>query len=100
MPSSNGCAAAAWGSIQRRPCAARSSRRKKGEAAASGWIAEQRSWRKPGSVSGSVVSPPPISAARSRTSTRTPASARLSAAASPFGPEPTTTASGARTGRV
>ena len=67
--------------------------RKNGEAAASGWIAEQTSCMKPGSVSSSERTPPPIVSAASRTSTERPARASSIAAASPFGPDPTTTAS-------
>ena len=47
----------------------------------------------PGNVSSSVRVPPPYWSAASRTRTRHPASASVTAATSPFGPEPTTTAS-------
>ena len=57
------------------------------------WIAAHTSWTKPGSVSSADRVPPPISSAASSTSTEQPASARRTAAASPLGPEPTTTAS-------
>ena len=60
--------------------------RRNGEASASGWIAEQTSWRKPGSVSSAVRVPPPIVAAASSTSTERPAWASAIAAARPFGP--------------
>ena len=60
----------------------------------SGWIAEQTSWTKPGSVSSAVRIPPPTVSAASSTSTERPARASTIAAASPFGPAPTTTASG------
>jgi len=49
---------------------------------------------KPGRVSSAERLPPPIVSAPSMTLTATPASARVIAAASPFGPEPTTIASG------
>src|SRR5215475_857644 len=52
------------------------------------------SWRKPGRVSSSVRVPPPGVFPDSSTSTDLPASASVIAAASPFGPAPTTTASG------
>ena len=68
-------------------------RPEKGEPAPRGWMAEQTSWRKPGSVSSSLLNPPPMESAPSRTSTLRPARARVSAAARPLGPEPTTTAS-------
>ena len=51
------------------------------------------SCRYPGSVISSVRIPPPIVSACSRTSTERPAWASEIAAARPFGPEPTTTAS-------
>ncbi len=51
------------------------------------------SCRKPGSVTSSVRSPPPGRSAASSTTTFQPASASATAATSPFGPEPTTTAS-------
>src|SRR5207248_10798856 len=67
-------------------------RRNTGEASPSGWIAEQTSCTNPGSVSSAERIPPPIVSAASCTSTGTPASARVIAAASPFGPEPITNA--------
>src|SRR6266480_2824919 len=48
---------------------------------------------KPGSVSSAERAPPPIVALASNTSTEHFARARVIAAARPFGPEPTTTAS-------
>jgi len=54
-------------------------------------MAEQISWRKPGSVSSSVRAPPPMVSFASRTMTENPSRARRMAAASPFGPEPTMT---------
>ena len=53
------------------------------------------SWTKPGSVSSPLRIPPPIVALASYTTTDRPARARVIAAASPFGPDPTTIASGA-----
>ena len=79
--------------IQRSPCASRSRLRKNGERIPIGWQPEQTSWRKPGSVSAAVRVPPPISSRPSRTRTDAPLRASSTAAASPFGPEPTTTAS-------
>src|SRR5262249_39379384 len=70
----------------------RSSDRKSGEARASGWIDEQTSWTKPGSVSSAERRPPPSCGSASCTSTSNPARASVIAAASPFGPEPITTA--------
>src|SRR6185503_16448948 len=66
---------------------------KKGELAAMGWMAEQTSCTKPGSVSSALRIPPPISALASSNSTESPACCRAMPAASPFGPLPTTTAS-------
>jgi hypothetical protein len=66
---------------------------KNGEAAASGWTAEQTSCKKPGSVSSAERAPPPIVAFASQTKTEQPARASVIAAARPFGPEPTMTAS-------
>ena len=94
MPSSNGWASAAGGSIHSTPWSASGSVRKNGEATPSGWIAEQTSWTNPGSVSSAERAPPPTVSAASRTRTVSPACANTIAAASPFGPEPTTTASG------
>src|SRR5205823_3959179 len=58
-----------------------------------GWTAEQTSWTNPGSVSAADRAPPPIVSFASTTSTARPRRARATAAASPFGPDPTTTAS-------
>src|SRR5947207_14409658 len=66
---------------------------KNGEPAASGCTAEQTSCKKPGSVSSAERAPPPIVAFASQTTTEHPARASVIAAARPFGPEPTTTAS-------
>ena len=54
----------------------------------------------PGSVSSSVRQPPPGVDAPSKTSTESPARASVSAAASPFGPDPTTTASSGDLGEL
>ena len=82
------------GSIISSPWAASGSVRRNGEPTASGWIAEHTSWRYPGSVSSAVAVPPPTCSDRSHTSTERPARASSMAAARPFGPAPTTTASG------
>lgn len=55
-----------------------------------GCTAEQASWWNPGSVSSSVRVPPPILSCASYTVTRQPCRASATAAASPFGPAPTT----------
>ena len=54
---------------------------------------EQTSWRNPGRVSSLVRHPPPGVLAPSMTWTDRPARANVMAAASPLGPDPTTTAS-------
>ena len=64
-----------------------------GEAAAAGYTAENVSWRKPGSVSSCVATAPPARSQDSSTSTRQPERAIVIAAARPFGPDPTTSAS-------
>src|SRR5581483_8629817 len=87
--SSNGCATHAGDSSH---STSRSSSLKQADERPSGWIAEQTSWRKPGSVSSSVRMPPPIVGSASWTRTSSPARARVIAAARPFGPDPTTTA--------
>src|SRR5262249_9775206 len=92
-PPSRGWANATFGVSSLTPPAARLVPVKNGDAAASGWTAEHTSWRNPGSVSSSVRQPPPRVPAPPRTWTARPAPASVSAAASPFGPEPTTTAS-------
>src|ERR1035437_7287382 len=56
-------------------------------------MAEQMSWTKPGTVSSAEREPPPTVSAASTSSTERPAWARRMAAARPFGPAPTTTAS-------
>jgi hypothetical protein len=79
--------------LQQRPCSASGSSRKTGEPGTKGWMDEQTSWRKPGSVSSAERVPPPKVSSASRTRTRLPARARVTAATRPFGPDPTTTAS-------
>jgi hypothetical protein len=91
---SRGLANSTSGFANRTPRAARSKRWKKDEATARGCAAEQTSCRKPGRVSSWVRQPPPISGAPSITCTVRPAAARVTAAARPFGPLPTITASG------
>ena len=81
------------GSIHSSPCAASGSVRQNGDAIANGWTAEQMSWMKPGSVSSADRAPPPMVLLASKTTTLHPACASTMAALSPFGPEPTTTAS-------
>src|SRR5439155_243835 len=93
LPSSYGWATAAGGSTQ---SMGSSSRRKNGDPLPIGWIAEQTSWTKPGRVSSSLRVPPPSAACASCTVTAYPASASVIPAASPFGPEPITTARRAR----
>src|SRR5215210_7176940 len=66
---------------------------RKGEPARRGWIAEQTSWTNPGLVSSAERAPPPIVSLASSTRTDLPVLARTIAAASPFGPDPTTIAS-------
>src|SRR6476646_8435480 len=56
-------------------------------------MAEQTSCTKPGSVSSAEATPPPAVGCASNTMTLRPVRAMAIAAASPFGPEPTTTAS-------
>ncbi len=65
---------------------------KNGDPAASGCTADPKSCTNPGSVSGKLRHAPPGSACASRTSTGRPARAIATAAASPFGPDPTTPA--------
>ena len=65
-------------------------------ASASGWTAEQTSWTKPGSVSSAERGAAADACRRPRRPGPTrPARASVIAAARPFGPEPTTTASSA-----
>src|SRR5580658_10335571 len=92
-PPSRGWANSTSGRPNVTPRAARSKRRKNDDASASGCDAEQTSCQKPGSVSSSVRQPPPIVGAPSITCTRNPAAAIVTAAARPFGPLPTITAS-------
>src|SRR5262249_56940184 len=89
-PPSSGWANATLGVRSVAPSAARSTPWKNGEAAASGCTAEHTSCWKPGSVSSCVRQPPPGVGAPSITCTASPARASITAAASPFGPEPTT----------
>src|SRR5918995_2330589 len=56
-------------------------------------IAEPTSWTKPGGVSPAERVPPPTVSSASNTITERPLRASSTAAAKPFGPEPTTTAS-------
>ena len=59
--------AAGW--IQRRPCALEGRLGMNGAPTASGWIAEQTSWTKPGSVSSAERAPPPTVSPASKSST-------------------------------
>ena len=70
----------------------RSIRRENAESTASGWNPEHSSCSSPGSVYSPLRVPPPIVGAASSTRTSTPSAARVTAAASPLGPLPTTTA--------
>ena len=90
---SSGWAAGTGGCAHSTASFSRSSSRNAGEASARGSTVAQTSWWNPGSVSSSVRSPPPNRSAASTSRTRRPASARVTAATSPLGPEPTTTAS-------
>src|SRR5215210_3925931 len=56
-------------------------------------MAEPTSWTKPGRVSSAERAPPPTVSSASSTITERPLRASSTAAARPFGPEPTTTAS-------
>src|SRR5450432_4216590 len=56
-------------------------------------MAEQTSCLKPGNVRASVLIPPPMLLFASNNITDSPACCNVMAAASPFGPDPTTTAS-------
>ncbi len=93
LPSSSGWARSISGWAHSRPWSERGSVRKNGEAAASGCTAEHTSCVTPGIVSSADMAPPPARSAASITSTERPARAMVIAAASPFGPAPTTTAS-------
>ncbi len=68
--------------------------RKKGEMSAVATTVAHGSWTNPGSVRAADRRPPPGTAAPSMTRTATPARASVIAAASPFGPLPTTIACG------
>ena len=57
-----------------------------GECSAIGWIAEQTSWTKPGSVSSNESAPPPSVSCSSCTTTSSPARASAIAAAEPVRP--------------
>jgi hypothetical protein len=74
------------------PCDSRPRLRKNGDASAIGTTAAQSSCSSPGIVFSLVRMPPPIVSAASRTVTPTPCWARVTAAASPLGPDPTTIA--------
>src|SRR5205823_5451933 len=87
-----GCASGT-GSIHSRPFERSGKERRKGEATAIGWMAEQTSWTNPGAVSSALRAPPPTESRASRTRTERPACASATAALRPFGPEPITTAS-------
>ena len=75
-----------------RPSEARSSSARNGDAAAIGWTAEQWSCTRPGTIICELRVPPPIVSLASSTVTSSPARASRAAAASPFGPPPTTIA--------
>ena len=92
-PPSSGWANTTSGLAKATPRAVRPKRWKKGDATASGCAVAQVSCQNPGRVSSCVRQPPPIVAAPSTTSTRSPAALSVTAAARPFGPLPTTTAS-------
>ena len=68
-------------------------RRRRASRCRAGATAEQGSWRKPGRVSSSVRAPPPTVSMASNTATEKPRRASSTAAVSPLGPAPTTTAS-------
>ena len=70
----------------RRPCSASGSVRKNGDATPSGWIAEQTSCTKPGSVSSAERAPPPTVSAASSTRTESPARASLDRRGQPVRP--------------
>src|SRR5687768_6507474 len=92
-PSSRGWPIWIGGSIHSSPWRPRSSWRKKGDGTARGWTALQISWTTPGWVSSAERIPPPIVDSASKTATLRPVRAIVIAAARPFGPLPTTTAS-------
>jgi hypothetical protein len=92
-PSSSGCASARSGCNHSSPWSASGSAASAGDPTPNGCTAEHTSCRKPGSVSSSVRVPPPGLSAASNTRTCNPARARVTAAVSPLGPDPTTAAS-------
>ena len=96
VPSSSGCARSISGWRQTRPCSASGSEERNGDETPNGCTAEQTSCSRPGTVSSAVRVPPPIVSSPSSTVTERPACASATAAASPLGPEPTTTASRVR----
>jgi hypothetical protein len=93
VPSSSGCASGASGWSSSRPWSASGRFRRTGDPGTNGWIDEQTSCTKPGRVSSAERVPPPNVSSASRTSTRLPARASVTAATRPFGPDPTTIAS-------
>lgn len=93
VPSGNGWARDSCGWSHSRPCRASGIALKAGDPTASGCTAEHGSWRKPGRVSSSVRAPPPTVSPASNNSTAKPRRASSTAAVSPLGPAPTTTAS-------
>src|SRR5215212_6399554 len=93
VPSSKGWASGAGGWTHSGPYSSSGSWRKTGEAYPKGWMAEPRSWMKPGSVISAERVPPPTVSLASSTATERPLRASSTAAARPFGPAPTTTAS-------
>ena len=60
LPSSSGWARSTSGQQPLEPVLPRSSERRNGEPTAIGWVAEQSSWSRPGTVSSLVRVPPPI----------------------------------------
>src|SRR5262249_20670575 len=93
VPSSNGWARSTSGQAHSRPWRSSPRPGKAGGSTTSGWVAEQSSRIRPGSVSSPLLAPPPISAAASITVTSTAALVSVAAQAGRFGPAPTTTAS-------
>lgn len=75
------------------PCSANGSVLKNPESTPKGCIAEHTSCTKPGNVNSAERAPPPTVGLPSSTNTDKPACCKRMAAARPFGPEPTTTAS-------
>lgn len=93
VPSGKGCAMGSSACSHSRPYLSSGRARNAGELMPSGCAAEHGSWRKPGRVSSSVRAPPPTVPRASKTATEKPRRASSTAAVSPFGPAPTTTAS-------